>query len=68
MDISELISSIHAAADSPGNVNEEERSNPLAACDKLKARLESPREAALRPSLQYFHPFDRHPYQYLLLH
>jgi hypothetical protein len=51
MGISELISSIHAAADSPGNVNEEERSNLLAACDRLKSKLESPREAALRPSL-----------------
>ena len=43
-----LRESINHAVDSPGDFKEEERSNLLAAFERLKVKLESPRDAALR--------------------
>ena len=65
MDVSELTRLIHDAADSPGNIKDEERSRLLEACGKLNARLESAREAALRVVFAVRRPnqnaHQRHP-------
>ena len=49
MDASELVKHIQNAADqSPSALKEDERARLLAACEKLKGRLESPLEATVR--------------------
>jgi hypothetical protein len=48
MSVPDLIKSIHAAAGAPSVFNEEERTNLLAACERLRGRLESPRDEARR--------------------
>jgi len=48
MDFSGLIKSIDGAAESPSGLNEEERSALLTACERLKSKIENPREATLR--------------------
>lgn len=50
MSLSEVIKSINAAVSSIGNVNEEERREALAACDRLRTSLENPIELVGRLS------------------
>ncbi|KAK2809734.1 hypothetical protein FQN50_003579 [Emmonsiellopsis sp. PD_5] len=46
--VSELINTINATADSPPEVSNDERSALIAACEKLKTKLESPMEMMMR--------------------
>ena len=49
MSVSDVIQTLNATADAPpSNVTEEERAGLLAACDMLRASLESPVEATVR--------------------
>lgn len=48
MTVSDLINTINATADSPGDLKDDERAALQAACDKLKTKLETPRETGLR--------------------
>ncbi|OAX79773.1 hypothetical protein ACJ72_05905 [Emergomyces africanus] len=51
----ELTKALNAAADSSVQASNEERLALIAACDKLKARLESPMEATLRILFSPYH-------------